>query len=280
MGGLQEITYAKHWGPGQAPRGAAWWRARPFSPPGRHSAPPSSGTAYQVQKWLLQLSFLKIHSLAAFVFSSKSSPKPQTFPNQGFKKTKSPSWPIHAARWQMSKGIWLCQSLSLTFSPPPPTPSHFHSHPTRSMGKTVRNDQTGRQSHLGELSQQDGSPHKSPCRGCSIDAPLTGSAHAQRHQKMVPMTTLLQMLNINVCVYTATQRCTEINSWHNFFSPCSKHKITCRIDCWKRGQRRFWTNMLPTDWLSVLDTCFDVSLFCFLYLQYSRYSINNCRLNE
>ena len=66
-------------------------RARPFSPPGRHSAPPSSGTAYQVQKWLLQLSFLKIHSLAAFVFSSKSSPKPQTFPNQGFKKTKSPS---------------------------------------------------------------------------------------------------------------------------------------------------------------------------------------------
>ena len=59
--------------------------------PGRHSAPPSSGSAYQVQKRLLQLSFLEIHSLAAFVFSSKSSPKPQTFPNQGFKKTKSPS---------------------------------------------------------------------------------------------------------------------------------------------------------------------------------------------
>ena len=132
---------------------------------------------------------------------------------KGLRRQKSPSGPIHAASWQMSQRILLCQSLSLTFS----SLSQIRSHPTRSMRKIGSNDQKGRQKLLGQLSQQDFTPHKSACRGCSIKAlPLTASPRP-RDQKTVPMTTLLQMLYINVCVYTATQRCTEINSWHDAF---------------------------------------------------------------
>lgn len=30
------------------------------------------------------------------------------------------------------------------------------------------------------------------------------------------------------CVYTVTQRCMEINSWHNLPHPHSKQEITCK----------------------------------------------------
>ena len=67
--------YAKRPGWGQA-QASGVVNSTSLLPVRGRSAPPGSGTAYQVQKRLLQLSFLKIHSLVAFVFSSKSSPKP------------------------------------------------------------------------------------------------------------------------------------------------------------------------------------------------------------
>lgn len=145
----------------------------------------------------------------------------QTFKHpqiKGFTRQKAQADLSTPPCWQMSQRILLCQSPSLTFS----SLSQIHSYLTRSMRKIGSDDQKGQPRLLGQLSQRDFMPHKSACRGCSIKAPpLTGIPHAQRHQKMVPMATLLQMLYINVCVcscvYMVTQRYMEINSWHNFF---------------------------------------------------------------
>lgn len=118
-----------------------------------------------------------------------------------FQRRKSPS--VVPRGWQT------CQRICGPATEPDTQPlSPVHPCLTRSMRKVHSSDKRAVESSQGQLSRQDFSPHKSACRGCSIKAPpLTDIHHAQRYQNLVPMTTLLQTLYINVCAHPRSCVC-------------------------------------------------------------------------